>query len=288
MPAASKVGGWWLVGLLVVMLVLAGCREGKASSSPAPTFTSPSPSPSPTATSPTAVAIKAPTYGYTVANVYPHDPGSFTEGLAYQDGQFYESSGLYGASDLREVDPATGRVIKMHKLPDVYFGEGLTLFGDKIIQLTWESEVGFVYDLASFALDKVFSYQGQGWGLTSDGTRLIMSNGSSSLAFWDPQTLEPIGSVQVTDDGKPVENLNELEYVRGQVYANVWLTDRVAIIDPQNGRVNAWLDLAGLLQTTNFQGEVDVLNGIAYDAQNDRLFVTGKLWPYLFEVKILK
>jgi glutamine cyclotransferase len=240
----------------------------------------------PPATSPPPGETSAPSFGFEVIKVYPHDTESYTEGLAFQGGMLYESSGRYGLSDLREVALETGRVVKLHKLPDVYFGEGLTVYNNTLFQLTWESRVGFIYDINSFALDEVFSYQGEGWGLTTDGQRLIVSDGTANLQFWDPKTLEPIGSVQVNDHGKPIDNLNELEYIQGQVYANVWQTDKVAIINPQDGQVSAWLDLSGLLQLTDFQGEADVLNGIAYDEQNDRLFVTGKLWPYLFQIKM--
>jgi glutamine cyclotransferase len=288
----QKLSLVWL-GLLLGLIALSACVQGPAKTS-APTIrnsqaTSNAP-PALTASSTPPmlppVETSTPTFGYKVIKVYPHDPESYTEGLAFQGGMLYESSGRYGLSDLREVALESGRVAKLHKLPDVYFGEGLTVYNNTLFQLTWESGVGFIYDIKSFALDEVFSYQGEGWGLTTDGQRLIVSDGTANLQFWDPKTLEPIGSVQVNDHGKSIDNLNELEYIQGQVYANVWQTDKVAIINPQDGQVSAWLDLSGLLQLTDFKGEADVLNGIAYDEQNDRLFVTGKLWPYLFQIKM--
>jgi glutaminyl-peptide cyclotransferase len=228
----------------------------------------------------------APTFGYEIVKAFPHNPLSYTEGFMFQDGTLFESTGGYGQSEVREVNLETGRATKLFALPKEYFGEGLTVYQNTLLQLTWQSEVGFIYDIDSLALEKVFSYRGEGWGITFDGQRLIVSDGSSNLQFWNPQTLSPTGSVQVTDQGRLIHNLNELEYIQGQIYANIWQTDRVAIINPQDGRVSAWLDLSGLLQTTDFRGQADVLNGIAYDQQNERLFVTGKLWPYLFQIKL--
>ncbi|MCS6846303.1 MAG: glutaminyl-peptide cyclotransferase [Anaerolineae bacterium] len=239
-------------------------------------------SPLPTPEPPPAVI----TYTYTVVNAYPHDPGAFTQGLVYADGVLYESTGLYGRSSLRRVALETGEVLQQRDLPAEYFGEGLALFDGRLIQLTWQNNTGFVYEAASFELQRTWAYPTEGWGLTHDGTHLIMSDGSATLRFLDPVTFQVQREVLVTDGGRPVVRLNELEYVNGEVFANVWQTDWVARIDPQSGRVLGWIDLGGLLTPEERQG-IDVLNGIAYDAQNDRLFVTGKLWPKLFEITLV-
>ncbi len=246
---------------------------------------------SPTTTStptPTNTPGPAPIYTYQVINTYPHDPNAFTQGLIFADGVLYEGTGLYKRSSLRRVELETGNVLQLYQLPDQFFGEGVTLYGEELIELTWKSRVGFVYDKDSFELLREFSYPTEGWGITHDGQRLIMSDGTSILHFWDPQTFEEIDQVAVYDDGIPVARLNELEYIQGEVYANVWLTDRIARIDPQTGRVTAWIDLTGLLAPEDRTRPVDVLNGIAYDAENDRLFVTGKLWPKLFEIELIR
>ena len=251
------------------------------SSSPVATATSAPPSP-------TDAPVEVPHYSYRIVNAYPHDPQAFTQGLVYEDGLFYEGTGLLGHSTLRKVVPQTGEVLQRIDLSPVFFGEGITIFGDKIIQLTWKSMVGFVYDKESFGLIKMFAYPTQGWGITHDGERLIMSDGTANLYFWDPETQTEIGRVEVTDNGQPVVRLNELEYINGEVWANVWQTDRIARIDPNNGHVVGWIDLTGLLSAEDrAQQPVDVLNGIAYDAENDRLFVTGKLWPKLFEIELV-
>jgi len=229
----------------------------------------------------------APVYGYKVVNIYPHDPEAFTQGLVYADGVLYEGTGLEGKSSLRKVALKTGTVLQLHELPNAYFGEGIAVWGDKIIQLTWETNVGFYYDRQSFTLIDQFYYSTQGWGLTHDGERLIMSDGSATLYFLDPGNFMEISRVEVTDESGPVEKLNELEYVRGEIFANVWPTERIARISPQTGKVLGWIDLAGLLGHYKNNREVDVLNGIAYDAENDRLFVTGKFWPKLFEIKLI-
>ncbi len=229
----------------------------------------------------------APVYGYKVVNIYPHDPEAFTQGLVYADGVLYEGTGLEGKSSLRKVALKTGTVLQLHELPNAYFGEGIAVWGDKIIQLTWETNVGFYYDRHSFTLIDQFYYSTQGWGLTHDGERLIMSDGSATLYFLDPGTFMEISRVEVTDENGPVDKLNELEYVRGEIFANVWPSDRIARISPQTGKVLGWIDLAGLLGHYKNNREVDVLNGIAYDAENDRLFVTGKFWPKLFEIKLI-
>ena len=226
-----------------------------------------------------------PVYGYDVVNVYPHDREAFTQGLLYRDGVLYESTGLNGRSSLRKVQLETGKVLQRISVDSRYFAEGLVDWGPRLVQLTWNTNVGFVYDLGSFKQQQTFSYSGEGWGLARDEKRLIMSDGTSTLRFLDPQTFKVIGHVQVTDGGTPVRDINELEVIDGQVYANVWLTDRIAIIAPESGRVTAWINLAGLMAKPGLSGDA-VLNGIAYDAQRRRLFVTGKLWPSLFEIRV--
>lgn len=231
------------------------------------------------------IPAAAPVFGYEIVNRYPHDPEAFTQGLIYRDGFLYESTGLHGRSSLRKVRLETGQVVARREIDRRYFAEGLTDWGDRLIQLTWESNIGFVYDLSSFTLLRTFDYPGEGWGITHDGRRLIMSDGTPALRFLDPATFRETGRLVVRDGGRPVDDLNELEFVEGEIYANVWLTDRIAIIAPDSGRVSAWVDLGGLLPRRTLRGD-DVLNGIAYDAARKRLFVTGKLWPALFEIRV--
>lgn len=226
-----------------------------------------------------------PVYGFKLLKMYPHDPTAFTQGLVYHDGFLYEGTGLNGRSEIRKVDLQSGKVLQRQPIPAEYFGEGITLFGGRIYQLTWTSQKGFIYDLATFKQTGTFSYATEGWGLTHDGNQLIMSDGTDRLFFLDPKTLKPIRTVKVTADGQPVARLNELEYIQGRIYANVWQTNRIAIIDPKDGHVEAWIDLARLAMLIT---KADVLNGIAYDPQGQRLFVTGKLWPYLFEIELVK
>ena len=223
-----------------------------------------------------------PVYSYRVVATHPHDPSAFTQGLVYADGVFYEGTGLYGHSSLRRVDPPTGQVQQKVDLAPSYFGEGVALVGDTLNQLTWKEHTAFTYDRHNFVVTGQFTYTTEGWGLTYDGRSLIMSDGSNTLYFRDPETFEETGRVQVFDGATPVTLLNELEFIDGEVYANVWQTDRIARIDPQTGRVTAWIDLTGLRPP-----QTDVLNGIAYDAGQDRLFVTGKLWPYLYEIALV-
>ena len=225
-------------------------------------------------------------YTYKILNSYPHDHEAFTQGLVFEDGYLYEGTGLRDRSTLRKVNLETGGVLQMHKLPDQYFGEGVTIYGDKIIQLTWQSNIGFVYDKDNFELLQEFNYTTEGWGITHDGTHLIMSDGTSTLHFLDPDTFEEIGRLEVFDNGTPVTRLNELEYIKGDIYANIWQTDRIAMISPETGNVTGWIDLEGLLSQEESSEGVNVLNGIAYDTVNDRLFVTGKLWPKLFEIEL--
>ncbi len=263
-----------------------------------PTRAVPTPPAVPT---PTAVEVSAPpsplvapsparppVYGYRVLSVLPHDPQAFTQGLDFADGVLYEGTGLYGASSLRRVELESGRVLQQHDLDAAYFGEGISVLGDRIYQLTWQNGVGFVSDRESFQPVQQFSYPTEGWGLTHDGEQLILSDGTATLYFLDPATLQETGRVTVTLAGERVTRLNELEYVDGKVLANVWQTDSVLRIDPATGQVDALYDFSGLLsQAPPFTGTVDVLNGIAFEEQKGRLFVTGKLWPALFEVELV-
>ncbi len=225
---------------------------------------------------------------FKVVNTYPHDRAAYTEGLVRDGAALYEGTGLNGQSSLRRVDLESGKVLQSVPLDPMYFGEGVTTWADQVIQLTWKSHKAFVYDKETFKLLKTFSYPTEGWGLTHDGASLIMSDGTSTLHFMDPVTFQETKRITVTDNGQPVVNLNELEYVRGEILANVWQTDRIARIAPETGRVIGWIDLTGLLSPAERPPSVDaVLNGIAYDAEHDRLFVTGKLWPKLFEITLV-
>lgn len=230
-----------------------------------------------------------PTYGFQVVNSFPHDRKAFTQGLVFHDGLLFESTGLNGSSSLRKVDLQTGEVLKYVSVPEQYFAEGITLFQGKIFQLTWETQIGFVYD--AYSLDKLseFSYRGEGWGLTNDEHSLIMSDGTNQIRFLDPATFQVQRTIAVSKDDRPVSRLNELEYVRGEIYSNVWQTDKIVRIDPQSGKLLGEIDLTGLLKPEDRDSSLDVvLNGIAYDDKNDRLFVTGKLWPKLFEIRLVK
>ena len=222
-------------------------------------------------------------YTYEIIKTYPHDEKAFTEGLAFDNGVLYESTGLYGNSTLRRVQLETGKTLQVQALQNQFFGEGITIADNRIIQLTWQSHVGFVYDKNTFEVLQEFNYSTEGWGITYDGNQLIMSDGTANLVLLDPRTFEKIGQVQV-HSSDPVTNLNELEYVNGKVYANIWKTRKIAIINLQDGRVEGWIDLTGLPGSQD--GDPNkVLNGIAYDSKLDRLFVTGKMWPWLYEIK---
>ena len=230
-----------------------------------------------------------PTYGFEVVRSYPHDPNAFTEGLFFKNGVLYESTGLEGRSSIRKVRLETGEVLQQVALPPGLFGEGIVDWGEQIISLTWQTQLGFVLNLQDFALVKRFNYPGEGWGLTRNNRELVMSDGTAELRFLDPQTLRETRRLRVTANGKPVDQLNELEWVAGEVYANIWQTDRIARIDARTGQVVGWIDLAGLLPAKErVAGHTDVLNGIAYDGINKRLFVTGKMWPKLYEIRLVK
>ena len=233
--------------------------------------------------------VRVATYGYEIVNTYPHDSGAFTQGLVYHQGQLYESTGLNGQSSLRRVELETGRVLRKVDVPSQYFGEGLVLFDNKFIQLTWINGVAFQYDFNSFEQTGSFRYAGEGWGITHDGQQLIMSDGTADIRFLNPSNFQEKRRVTVTDRGRPINRLNELEYIKGEIWANVWYTDRIARIQPATGNVIGWIDLSGLLKPEDTNGvHADVLNGIAYDAERDRIFVTGKQWPKLFEIRVVE
>jgi glutaminyl-peptide cyclotransferase len=234
-----------------------------------------------------ALNAASPEYGYRVVHVYPHDRTAFTQGLEYRGGFLYEGTGLEGRSVVRKVKLETGEVIQQIRIPPQLFGEGITIINQRIVELTWKAQAGFVYDQDSLRQLRTFQYPGEGWGLTNDGQQIYMSDGSSEIRVWDAVTLQEKKRLKVRDGAKPVAMLNELEYVRGEIYANVWQTDRMVRISPADGRVLGWIDLAGLLSEQDRSQQVDVLNGIAYDSFGDRLFVTGKLWPKLFEIKVV-
>jgi glutaminyl-peptide cyclotransferase len=228
-----------------------------------------------------------PVFSYRIVRQIPHDPSFWTQGLVFDGGFLYEGTGEYGNSGIFKIAPSTGQVLQSRTLESDYFGEGITIFENRLIQLTWKSRVGFVYDKDTFALLKTFSYSTEGWGLTHNGRELILSDGTDTLSFLDPQTFAVTHQLKVTAAGRPVTQLNELEFVSGKILANLWQSDRIAQIDPETGAVLAWIDLAGLLGTTAADEPVDVLNGIAWNPATGRLLVTGKLWPTLFEIELV-
>jgi glutaminyl-peptide cyclotransferase len=235
----------------------------------------------------TAAAVSHAADSYRIVHAYPHDQHAFTQGLVYVDGHLYESTGMNGQSSLREDDLESGRIQRMQLVADQYFAEGLTDWKNTLIQLTWQNHVAFVYDRATFRLLHTFHYDGEGWGLTHDAKSLILSDGTSTLRFYNPDTFKELRRITVTDRGKPIIDLNELEYIRGEIYANVWHTNRIARISPATGRVVGWIDLKGLVSRSELSNDEAVLNGIAYDAAHNRLFVTGKLWPRIFEITLV-
>jgi len=260
----------------VTLLALAACGKSVADKSPSVLSAPPS-----------AQTSSAPVkYGYEVVATWPHDPKAFTQGLVFRNGDFLESTGLKGESTLRDVDLKTGRVLKQVSVPSQYFAEGLAVVGDQAFQLTWQNGKGFVYDVDTFRLEKEFAYDGEGWGLATDGHSLILSDGTSRIRFLDPTTFRVVRTINVTADGKPIDQLNELEWINGEIFANVWQTNEVVRIDPESGRVRGVIDFSGLLNPLDRGPETDVLNGIAYDAAGDRLFITGKRWPKIFEVRL--
>ncbi len=281
-----------LLGVLCAVLVLfTGCDKNPSSPTPNPTLTNALINTLQSAKDElpkgaNAATAEIPIYAYDVVNIYPHDPGAFTQGLVFLDGALLESTGLNGQSTLRKVELKTGRVLKQVEVPEQYFAEGLTVLGDKVFQLTWQNHKGFVYDLDSFRLEKEFAYEGEGWGLTTDGQWLILSDGTDQIRFLDPVTFEIRRMIHVQYQDRPVDRLNELEYIKGEIFANVWGADYVVRIDPATGKVIGVIDFTGLLAAQDRTVNTDVLNGIAYDATEDRLFVTGKKWPKLFEVRL--
>jgi len=237
---------------------------------------------------PISGAGAAPVSGYKVVAKYPHSTGNYTEGLFYLDGLFYEGTGLKGASAVMVTEPATGKVLQRVTLPEQYFGEGVVDWGPDIFEWTWQSHVCFVYDRFSLRPIKQFAYSGEGWGMTRTATEIVTSDGTATLRFRNPNTFDETHHIVVKDYGKTIDRLNELEYIKSEIYANVWHSDRIARISPRDGHVISWVDLTGLLADNQKLNEESVLNGIAYDAQHDRLFVTGKQWPSIFEIKIIR
>lgn len=223
---------------------------------------------------------------YEVVNTYPHDPQAFLQGLVWYDGGFYESTGLYGESTLRRVEFPSGRVLKKIDLAADLFGEGLALVENHLVQITWQANRGFVYDRDTFRLIREFSYDTEGWGITYDGKNLIMSDGSSTLTYRDPQTYQPVKKLNVTMNGRPVSMLNELEFIEGEIWSNIWQADTIVRINPSTGKVASYLDMRGVLPRESRTGHEDVLNGIAYDGDHKRIFISGKKWPRVLEIKL--
>jgi len=290
-----KPAAVWILITCIALLLAPAC-DSDSTAAPDPTSTvtpttpptstqTADPSTFPTATTPVPISRH---YTYRIINSYPHDPEAFTQGLVFTDGVLYEGTGLRGNSSLRKVDLETGEVLQQIALTDEFFGEGIVVYEDRIVQLTWQSHVAFIYDKQTFERLGEFTYPTEGWGITSNGERLIMSDGSATLHFLDPETFKETGTIEATDENGPVTRLNELEYIEGLIYANVWMTDTIVIIDPDTGSVTSKIDLTGLLDRKAYAGQqIDVLNGIAYDSEHDRLFVTGKLWPRLFEIDLV-
>ena len=234
-----------------------------------------------------ASTASVPQYTYKILKVFPHDPGAYTQGLVYKEGFLYEGTGLNGRSSVRKVQLESGEVLQRVDLPPEFFGEGIALLRGKIFQLTWKAGTGFIYDDHDFHLLRKFSYPGEGWGLTTDGRLLYMSDGTPEIRVLNPESLKEVRRIKVHDGTSPVTELNELEFINGEIFANVWQMDRIARISPHTGKVVGWIDLSGILSPMYRRTPDAVLNGIAYDAQGKRLFVTGKLWPNIFEIKLI-
>lgn len=283
--------------LLLLLVLLVGCGEPTAvpqAIMPAATATltavPPTPTTPPNCAGPVpgaAASAPAEIISYSIVNTYPHDTAAFTQGLQWVDGVLFEGAGQYGASDVRRVDLESGEVLRRQPLADNYFGEGVTVMNGRLYQLTWREQTGFVYDPQTLVQLDTFTYETEGWGLTHNGRCLIMSDGSSTLTFRDPQSFAVLGELPVFDGERPVTNLNELEYVDGLIFANVWLTDFIAVISAQSGQVVGWLDLTEMAGGIydNYPG-ADWLNGVAYMPENGRFLVTGKYWPFLYEIEI--
>ncbi len=240
-----------------------------------------------TAATVTSNEDSAAVYSFCIVNTYDHDSNAFTQGLVYYEGVFYEGTGRYGFSNIRKVEIDTGDVLQSRDIADQYFGEGITLWNDQLLQLTWQAQKGFIYDRETFEPQGEFSYPTEGWGITHDGSKLMMSDGSNAIFYLNPDTFEITSGVEVVDKGQQINRLNELEYINGEIWANVWLTNNIVRIDPVSGDVIGWLDLTGLKPTADLNNRDAVLNGIAYDEENDRLFVTGKWWSKLFEIQLV-
>jgi glutaminyl-peptide cyclotransferase len=236
---------------------------------------------------PIGLTATAPVYSYKIVARLPHSTESYTEGSFYRDGLFYEGTELKGHSALLVIQPETGQVLQRVDLPEEYFGEGIVDWGPNVFEWTWQSHICFVYDRFSLRTIKQFTYTGEGWGMTRTAREIITSDGSATLRFRDPATFKETHHLVVTDGGQAIKQLNELEYIKGEIYANIWHSDRIARISPRSGRVIAWIDLTGLLPDSQKINDESVLNGIAYDEKHDRLFVTGKQWPTVFEIKIV-
>lgn len=273
-PFPPSKNGVQIAGIAAILLLIVCIACGNGDNTNVPKVDAPASNP------------PAAKYGYQIVNIFPHDSNAFTQGLILVDGKLLESTGQEGSSSLRSVELETGKVVKKVDVPPPYFAEGIAVLNGKVYQLTWQHGVGFIYDLQTLERAGQFDYQGEGWGLTTDGQSLIMSDGSNKLKFLDPASFRVTKTISVVDGAAPVRQLNELEFVKGEIYANVWHADRVAMIDPQTGRVKAWIDLTGLMPEGELRDEEAVLNGIAYDQANDKFYVTGKLWPRLFEIKI--
>ena len=254
--------------ILLIVLALSSCQPGKA-----------------TRVESNGTVAK---YGYEIVKVYPHDPDAFTQGLVFRDGKLLESTGEEGRSTLRSVDLDSGQTLKKVDLASQYFGEGMTVLNNKIYQLTWQHHIGFIYDYQTFDRLGDFNYEGEGWGLTTDGQSLILSDGSNRLRFLDPNSFRVVRTIAVTENDQPVRQLNELEFIKGEIYSNIWHSTRIVTINPQTGAVTASIDCANLVSQSGAHDEEAVLNGIAYDEASGRLFVTGKLWPKLFEIRVMK
>jgi glutaminyl-peptide cyclotransferase len=271
-----------LLGIIALMIIFTGpaCTERAGNG---PQVSSPGGS---TGTQGSTSGV--PFYTFQVVKSWPHDPAAYTQGLEFSNEILYESTGLFGKSSLRRVDLESGKVLQERDLPSEYFGEGITVLQDKIYQLTWQSHKGFIYDRQTFQPLKEFSYNGEGWGLTHDDRSLIMSDGTNEIRFLDPANLQTQRTIRVMSDGQPLTRLNELEYIKGEIYANVYGSNYIVRLDPGSGKVLGWIDLTGLLSAADRRQPVDVLNGIAYDPTKDRLVVTGKLWPKLFEIRLVR
>jgi glutaminyl-peptide cyclotransferase len=260
-----------LILVLALALSCFQCQTGAKGPEPAPAPNGP-----------------VPKYGYQIVNIWPHDSNAFTQGLILMDGKLLESTGEEGRSSLRRVELETGKVLKKVDVPVPYFAEGIAMLNGKVYQLTWQHHIGFIYDAQTFERTGQFNYAGEGWGLTTDGQSLILSDGSTRIRFINPADFSVTKTISVIDGSTPIDQLNELEYVNGEIYANVWHDNRIAVINPQNGHVNSWIDLNGLMPEGELHDPEAVLNGIAYDQANNKLFVTGKLWPRLFEIRVKK